>query len=274
MRIAVYSGSFNPLHIGHQAIMEYLTRDGAFDWVYLVVSPQSPFKGAENALTGRERYEAAVEAVKRHPEIRVWVDDIELGMEPPHYTIRTLDALRAREPENDFTLVIGADNLETFPRWRDHARILKEYGVDTTAARHIDAANSLTVDIHRIMQFIAPKQAVHHTFNPAVLAPFRIEFWKKTIGKTMVGTSRQLAERLDVVFAKIPLSQLDILKFTVLHVFVRLIHSSFIFKITDSLAFRPISCEKEAPEMESSMFPDAETVRRKRRFESRERELS
>ena len=129
MRIAVYSGSFNPLHIGHQAIMEYLTREGEFDWVYLVVSPQSPFKDASNALSGRQRYEAAVEAVKRHPEIRVWVDDIELGMEPPHYTIRTLDALREREPENEFTLVIGADNLESFPRWRDHERILREYGV-------------------------------------------------------------------------------------------------------------------------------------------------
>ena len=129
MKIAVYSGSFNPLHVGHQAIMEYLTREGAFDWVYLVVSPQSPFKGSENVLTGRERYEAAVEAVKRHPEIRVWVDDIELDMEPPHYTIRTLDALREREPENEFTLVIGADNLESFPRWRDYQRILKEYGI-------------------------------------------------------------------------------------------------------------------------------------------------
>ena len=109
--------------------MEYLTKDAAFDWVYLVVSPQSPFKGAENALTGRERYQAAVAAVKRHPEIRVWVDDIELGMEPPHYTIRTLDALQVREPDNEFTLVIGADNLESFPRWREHERILKEYGV-------------------------------------------------------------------------------------------------------------------------------------------------
>ncbi len=129
MKIAVYSGSFNPLHIGHQAIMEYLTHDAAFDWVYLVVSPQSPFKDAVNALSGRERYDAAVAAVKRHPEIRVWVDDIELGMEPPHYTIRTLDALREREPENEFTLVIGADNLESFPRWRDYGRILREYGV-------------------------------------------------------------------------------------------------------------------------------------------------
>jgi nicotinate-nucleotide adenylyltransferase len=50
-------------------------------------------------------------------------------MPPPQYTIRTLDALREREPENEFTLVIGADNLESFPRWRDHGRILREYGV-------------------------------------------------------------------------------------------------------------------------------------------------
>ena len=50
-------------------------------------------------------------------------------MEPPQYTIRTLDALKARERENDFSLIIGADNLESFPRWRDYSRILKEYGV-------------------------------------------------------------------------------------------------------------------------------------------------
>ena len=129
MRIAVYSGSFDPLHIGHQAIMEYLTNEREFDWVYLVVSPQNPFKDESNNLTGRQRYFAAVEAVLRHPEIHVWVDDIELGMEPPHYTIRTLDALKEREPENDFTLVIGADNFCNFKGWRDSGRILKEYGV-------------------------------------------------------------------------------------------------------------------------------------------------
>ena len=128
-RAAVYSGSFNPLHIGHKAIMEYLTREQAFDLVYLVVSPQSPFKGAENNLTARDRFDAAVAAVARHPELNVRVDDIELTMDPPQYTIRTLDALKARDPEYDFTLVIGADNLAGFNKWRDYRRILVEYGV-------------------------------------------------------------------------------------------------------------------------------------------------
>ncbi|MBQ0149023.1 MAG: nicotinate (nicotinamide) nucleotide adenylyltransferase [Bacteroidales bacterium] len=138
MRIAVYSGSFNPLHIGHQAIMEYLTRQKEFDWVYLVVSPQNPFKAAENNLTARDRYDAAVAAVKRHPELNVWVDDIELSMEPPHYTIRTLDALKKREPQNDFTLVIGADNLESIHKWRDFPRLLSEYGVAVYPRRGTD----------------------------------------------------------------------------------------------------------------------------------------
>ena len=129
MNVAVYSGSFNPLHIGHLAILDYLTREVGFEAVYLIVSPQNPFKDASGVQTGRQRYEAAVQAVRRHPSLKVRVDDIELGMEPPQYTIRTLDALRSREPANRFTLVIGADNLESFPRWRDYGRILREYGV-------------------------------------------------------------------------------------------------------------------------------------------------
>lgn len=129
MRIAVYSGSFDPLHIGHQAIMEYLTNEREFDWVYLVISPQNPCKDPSKALSAQQRYEAAIDAVRRHPELHVWVDDIELSMPAPHYTIKTLDALKKREPENDFTLVMGADNLHGIHKWRDAPRLLSEYGV-------------------------------------------------------------------------------------------------------------------------------------------------
>lgn len=129
MRIAVYSGSFNPLHIGHKAIMEYLTSEKKFDWVYLIVSPKNPLKSNISADSGEARFNAAVEALGRHPELNVKVDDIELKMPPPHYTIKTLDALKRREPDNEFTLIIGADNLSSIHRWRDFPRILAEYGV-------------------------------------------------------------------------------------------------------------------------------------------------
>lgn len=129
MRIAVYTGSFDPLHIGHLAIMKYLTEAAEFDMVYLIVSPQNPFKSPEKAANAAERFRAAVEAVGRHPELKVKVDDIELGMPAPQYTIRTLDALRRREPDNEFSLVIGADNLGDILKWREAPRLLREYGI-------------------------------------------------------------------------------------------------------------------------------------------------
>lgn len=129
MKIAVYSGTFNPLHIGHLAILEFLTEDKDFDMTYLIVSPKNPLKDTISADSGRDRFNAAVTAVKRHPGLKVKVDDIELGMTPPQYTIKTLDALKQREPENDFTLIIGADNLAALRKWREWGRILTDYGV-------------------------------------------------------------------------------------------------------------------------------------------------
>ena len=92
MRTAVYSGSFNPLHIGHKAIVEYLIGNMDFDMVYLIVSPKNPLKDTVEAGSGRARYMAALEAVMRYGDLRVKVDDIELDMPPPQYTIYTLDA--------------------------------------------------------------------------------------------------------------------------------------------------------------------------------------
>ena len=178
MNIAVYSGSFNPLHIGHLAIIRHMIEVAGFYMVYLIVSPKNPLKDGISSDSGRERYMAAVEAVERRflrcglsvsgrndskaveaecvddmpppargcltegkagvigasastaaSEARVKVDDIELNMPEPHYTIRTLDALKEREPGNRFTLVMGADNLADIRRWRDYTRILTGYGV-------------------------------------------------------------------------------------------------------------------------------------------------
>lgn len=133
MNIAVYSGSFNPLHIGHLAIIRHLIGEAGFDMVYLIVSPKNPLKDGISSASARDRYNAAIAAVARHfstsPTGKVKVDDIELTMPEPHYTIRTLDALREREPGNTFTLAIGSDNLADIRRWRDYGRILKEFGV-------------------------------------------------------------------------------------------------------------------------------------------------
>ena len=144
MKIAVYSGSFNPLHIGHLAIMKYMTEEASFDMVYLIVSPKNPLKDGISSDSGISRYRAAVEAVDRHfgksegETRKVSVDDIELTLPEPHYTIRTLDALREREPDNSFTFIMGADNLADIRRWKDYGRILKEYGAAVYPREGID----------------------------------------------------------------------------------------------------------------------------------------
>ena len=130
--IAVYGGSFNPLHIGHLAIMKHLVNVAGFDAVYLVVSPKNPLKESISSDSARDRYNSAVEAVNRHfadKADQVRVDDIELNMPSPHYTIRTLEALKEREPENRFTLVMGADNLSIIRNWKDYSKILTDYGI-------------------------------------------------------------------------------------------------------------------------------------------------
>ena len=146
MNIAVYSGSFNPLHIGHLAIIRYMIEVAGFDMVYLIVSPKNPLKDSISSDSGTARYNAAIEAVNRHfadkAALEIWndqtvashttkvhVDDIELTMPEPHYSISTLDALRSREPDNSFTFVMGADNLADIRRWKDYTRILTEFGV-------------------------------------------------------------------------------------------------------------------------------------------------
>jgi len=145
MKIAVYGGSFNPLHIGHLAIMKHLVEVAGFDAVYLVVSPKNPLKDI-SCDSAQERYNAAVEAVNRHfvdtadqeswndqtvaaRATQVRVDDIELNMPPPHYSIRTLNALQEREPENTFTLIMGADNLAIIRNWKEYKTILNDFGV-------------------------------------------------------------------------------------------------------------------------------------------------
>lgn len=141
-KIAVYSGSFNPLHIGHLAIIRYMIEEAGFDMVYLIVSPKNPLKDGICSASGPERYHAAVEAVRKHPELygNVKVDDIELKMPEPHYSIRTLEALREREPSDRFTIIMGADNLADIRRWRDYTRILKEFGTAVYPRKGFDLA--------------------------------------------------------------------------------------------------------------------------------------
>lgn len=140
MEIAVYSGSFNPLHIGHLAIMRRLAE--LYDRVLLVVSPKNPLKDSATALDAGARLNAARAALARHPELagNVTVSDIEFRLPTPNYTINTLDALKEENPSDRFTLVVGGDQIADFRRWKDWQRILQEYGLAVFPREGFDTA--------------------------------------------------------------------------------------------------------------------------------------
>lgn len=149
--------------------MRYLTTpEGGFDKVYLVVSPRNPLKDGSREYTAESRLKAAKEAVARHPELMVEVDDVEFAFPSPQYTIRTLDTLSDREKDNSFSLVVGADNLAVFRGWRDYERILLEYGVIVYPRAGFDSA-SLRDDLlkengdYRIRLIDAPLMDVSST---------------------------------------------------------------------------------------------------------------
>lgn len=131
-RIAVglYGGSYNPLHRGHLAVARHAVESGVLSQVWLTVSPENPFKHEAQMAPAADRL-AMAELGVRDVGLSdiVKVSDVELSMPRPSYTIDTLRLLAERYPEVDFKVVIGADNVADFHKWKDWERIVSDYGV-------------------------------------------------------------------------------------------------------------------------------------------------
>jgi len=127
MKIGLFFGSFNPIHIGHLIIAGYMANFTEIDQVWLVVSPQSPLK-KKNGLAGvYDRIEMARLATDSNQKIRV--SSVELGMPQPSYTIDTLNELKAKYPLYQFSLIMGADNIVSLKKWKSHEQILAEHKI-------------------------------------------------------------------------------------------------------------------------------------------------
>ena len=129
--VALYFGSFNPIHKGHIALAEWVVEQGLCDELIFIVSPQNPLKSATELAPEFSRYEMCEMACasSRYPE-RIKVSAVEFVLEKPSYTINTLRYLREQfGSEMEFSLLLGADNIENFDRWRDYEEILRDYSL-------------------------------------------------------------------------------------------------------------------------------------------------
>ena len=126
-RIGIFGGSFNPIHVGHALIASYIVESGAIDTLWLMVSPQNPLKENSGLASDYDRLRMT-ELVSRRIE-NVTTSAFEFDLPKPSYTIDTLNALQAKFPDDEFYLVIGADNWCLFDKWKNGEEIIAKYHI-------------------------------------------------------------------------------------------------------------------------------------------------
>lgn len=125
MITGLYFGSFNPIHIGHLAIANYMVEFSSLEQLWFVVSPQNPLKEKKSLLKDYHRLEMVRLAVEDDDRFRA--SDIEFRLPTPSYTIDTLTYLGEKYPGREFQLVMGADGLRTFHKWKNAPLIVEKY---------------------------------------------------------------------------------------------------------------------------------------------------
>lgn len=127
MKVGLYFGTFNPIHIGHLTIANHLAEHSDLDQIWFVVTPQSPFKKKSSLLDNRQRFEMVYRATESYLKLKP--SDIEFGLKQPNYTIDTLIYLEEKFPDYEFALIMGEDNLKSFHKWKNYELILENYSV-------------------------------------------------------------------------------------------------------------------------------------------------
>lgn len=127
IQVGIFSGSFNPIHVGHMILANYMQQFTYLDEVWIVVTPQNPLKKLSELLNDDLRLAMTKLATDNYDNLKVC--DIEFKMPIPSYTIDTLHQLSSQYPDYEFTLIIGGDNWEYFDKWKDYQTILREYKI-------------------------------------------------------------------------------------------------------------------------------------------------
>ncbi len=125
MKVGLYFGTFNPVHVGHLVIANYMADYTDLDQVWLMVTPQNPLKVKSSLLADYHRLALVKVAIDDNTNLRA--SDIEFKLPKPSYTATTLAYLKEQYPNNEFSLIMGEDNLRTFHKWFNHEVILKNH---------------------------------------------------------------------------------------------------------------------------------------------------
>ena len=127
MKVGLFFGSFNPVHVGHMIIANYMAQHTDLDQIWMVVSPQNPLKNRRTLAKDYDRLYLIDQAIDDNPLLRS--SNIEFSLPKPSYTIDTLTYLKEKYPNKQFVLIMGGDNLGSFHKWKNYETILNNHEI-------------------------------------------------------------------------------------------------------------------------------------------------
>jgi nicotinate-nucleotide adenylyltransferase len=126
-RIGLYFGTFNPIHVGHLIIANYMVEFSDLDEVWMVVTPHNPLKKKNTLLNDIHRLTMVRIAIEDYQKLKA--SNVEFDLEQPNYTVNTLAYLEEKHPDLKFCLIMGEDNLKSFHKWKNYEVILARYAI-------------------------------------------------------------------------------------------------------------------------------------------------
>ena len=127
MKVGLYFGTFNPVHIGHLIIANYMIENSDLDEIWMVVTPHSPFKKKSSLLDNHHRFELVYKATESYAKIKP--SDIEFKLPQPNYTTHTLAHISDRYKDKEFCLIMGEDNLKSLHKWKNYETLLEHHHI-------------------------------------------------------------------------------------------------------------------------------------------------
>ncbi len=145
MRIGLFFGSFNPVHVGHLIIANHILNEAHVDKIWLIVSPVNPFKIDADLFDENVRLSLAKMALGT--DERIIVSDVEFQLPKPSFTINTLSFLAKNYSEHDFSIIMGSDNFRIFDKWKNYEKISVNHKILVYPRNGFEIENKFNADI-------------------------------------------------------------------------------------------------------------------------------
>ncbi len=162
MKIGLYFGTFNPIHVGHLIIANHMAENSDLEQIWLVVTPHNPHKQKNTLLDDYQRLHLVHLATEDYPKIKP--SDIEFKLAQPNYTVHTLAHLKDHFPQHEFSLIMGEDNLNSLHKWKNFEYILENHDLYVYPRVSVNEENNDLLNHARVYKVAAPIVEISSTF--------------------------------------------------------------------------------------------------------------